>query len=339
METSGKIVRNALIASLLAATFALVGARAQETLAQSPEGSGLKPNPLAALRAFEPAADGEYQIGPGDELTLDFGGRTELTGKKIVGPDGRITIPLAGSILLADKTRDEAAATIVEALKPYYSNLAVTVGVDKYTSNRVLLLGAVDKPGIMAFDTAPTLLEVVTRGGVLGGAPTGFGDNQVKRPTIPERCIIYRGSDKVMFVDLKKLLDSGSPLADMRLRRDDIVYIPSTADRFVSVLGQVVHPGAFQLEDSSTLRRLIAQAGGITDMAGENPGIRVISPSTGATRIVPMKTLLQPAPLDLTLKPGDIIYIPKSKFSRVSYVFDKISPLISIFTAFAFLEQ
>ena len=339
MEASGKIVRKVLILSLLAATYSLVGARAQDTLVQSPDGPGLKPNPLAALRAFEPAANGEYEIGPGDELTLDFGGRAELTGKKIVGPDGRITIPLAGSILLADKTRDEAAATIIEALKPYYTNLAVTVGVDKYTSNRVLLLGAVDKPGIMAFDTAPTLLEVVTRGGVLGGASTGFGDNQVKRPTIPERCIIYRGSDKVMFVDLKKLLDSGSPLADMRLRRDDIVYIPSTADRYVSVLGQVVHPGAFQLEDSSTLRRLIAQAGGLTDAAGENPGIRVISPATGATRIVPMKTLLQPAPLDLTLKPGDIIFIPKSKFSRVSYVFDKISPLISIFTAFAFLEQ
>jgi polysaccharide export outer membrane protein len=48
---------------------------------------------------------------------------------------------------------------------------------------------------------------------------------------------------------------------------------------------------------------------------------------------------MQPGPLDLTLKAGDIIFIPKSGFNKVSYVFEKLSPLISLFTAFAFLEQ
>jgi polysaccharide export outer membrane protein len=158
-------------------------------------------------------------------------------------------------------------------------------------------------------------------------------------PAVPERCAIYRGSDKVMWVDLKGLLDSGDALADLRLRRDDVVYIPSMQDRYVSVLGQVQHPGALQLESNSTLAKLIAQAGGLTDGAGRYPDIRVISPTTGTTRVISFKSVLQPASLDLTLKPGDIIFVPQSGFNRVSYVLEKLSPLVSIFTAFAFLEQ
>lgn len=343
-ERSRRSIRLMLCWALAAAAGSVASVHAQDAPAvppanTTPDPSGLRPNPLAALRAFEPPAGEEYELGPGDEITLDFAGRTEMGGKRTVGPDGRITLPLAGSVLLADKTRQQSSEAILAALKPYYSNLSVTVSVDKYNSNRILLLGAVEKPGILLFDTTPTLLEVVTRGGVLGGAPVGFGDAQEKRPRIPERCVIYRGSDKVLFVDLKGLLDSGSPLADLRLRRDDVVYVPSVMDRYVSVLGQVQHPGAFQLETNTTLPKLLAQAGGLADAAGTNPGIRVISPSTGVTRTISFKTIMQPTPLDLTLKPGDIVFIPKSGFNRVSYDLEKLSPLISIFTAFAFLEQ
>jgi polysaccharide export outer membrane protein len=304
---------------------------------QSPATVEIDVNPLSDLRAFEPPAGEAYRLGRGDEIALDVPGRAELSGKRIVGPDGRITLPLAGSIVVADQTREEAAASIVKALSPYYTNLSVTVGVEKYTSNRILLLGAVEHPGILTFDTPPTLLEAISRGGALPSFASQQG--QQKMPAVPERCAIYRGADQVMWVDLKGLLDSGDALADLRLRRDDVVYIPSIQDRYVSVLGQVQHPGALQLETKSTLAKLIAQAGGLTDAAGRYPEIRVISPSTGTTRVISFKSVLQPGPLDLALKPGDIIYVPQSGFNRVSYVMEKLSPLVSLFTAFAFLEQ
>jgi polysaccharide export outer membrane protein len=323
---------------MLFATLPLAIAGTSLLHAQSTDGAvDIHPNPVAALRSFEPPAGEAYQLGRGDEISLDFPGRIELSGKRIIGPDGRITLPLAGSILVADQTREEAAAAIVNALAPFYTNLSVTVGVDKYTSNRILLLGAVEHPGILTFDTPPTLLEVVSRGGALPSFASQQG--QQKMPAVPERCAIYRGSDKVMWVDLKGLLDSGDALADLRLRRDDVVYIPSMQDRYVSVLGQVQHPGALQLESNSTLAKLIAQAGGLTEGAGRYPDIRVISPTTGTTRVISFKSVLQPASLDLTLKPGDIIFVPQSGFNRVSYVLEKLSPLVSIFTAFAFLEQ
>jgi len=110
--------------------------------AQSPAEPQLKPNPLETLRSFEPAADEEYRLGKGDEITIDFVGRPDLAAKLVVGPDGRITLPLAGDVMLAGQTREDAAKAIDTALAPYYTNLQAQVTVTKYTANKVLVLGA-----------------------------------------------------------------------------------------------------------------------------------------------------------------------------------------------------
>ncbi len=281
----------------------------------------LKPNPLEALRKFEPAADEEYRLGKGDEITIDFSGRTELQAKLVVGPDGRITLPLAGEIMLAGLTRTEAAKAIEGGLASFYSNLSAQVTVNKYTANRVLLLGAVDHPGPMLFDGVPTLLEAITRGGLPTVGPE-------KRPQIPDQCAIYRGSDQVIWVQLRSLIDSGNPLADLRLRRDDVIYIPDPAARFVSVLGEVQHPGAVPLTANTTLASVLANAGGITDKAGGSPKIQIVDPTGGTTRTVAFHDLLNPAKnLELNLKPGEIIYVPQSGFSRATYYLERLNPM------------
>jgi polysaccharide export outer membrane protein len=295
-----------------------------QTQAQEPSDPQLKPNPLDALRKFEPAADEEYSLGRGDEIQIDFSGRPELVAKLVVGPDGRITLPLAGEVMLAGLTRNQAARKIEAALTPYYDNLSAMVTVTKYTANRVMVLGAVDHPGPMTFDGPPTLLEAITRGGLPLVGPE-------KRPQIPDRCAIYRGSDQVMWVELRKLIDSGSPLADLRLRRDDVVYVPDPAERFVSVMGQVEHPGAIPITGNSTIVSVLAMAGGITEKAGSNAHVQIIDPSSGTSHVYAFKDLLKPSTnLEIVLKPGEIVYVPESGFYRASYFLERLSPLASL---------
>lgn len=297
------------------------GAQAQ----QAPD-PVLKPNPLEALRKFEPPADEEYRLGRGDEITVDFAGRPELQAKLVVGPDGRITLPLAGDLMVANLTREQGARKIEQALAPYYTNLSAMITVTKYTANRVLVLGAVDHPGPVTFDGNPTLLEAITRGGL----PTVGPD---KRPQIPDECKIYRGSDQVMTVQLRSLVDSGNPLADLRLRRDDVVYVPDPAERFVSVLGEVNHPGAVALLSNTTLPKVLADAGGITEKAGSKPKIEIIDPSTGTRRTVQFKELLDPTKtLEVTLKPGEIIYVPQSGFYHATWYVERLNPFAELAT-------
>ena len=297
--------------------------------ASKPSEPSLKLNPLEMLRNFEPPANEEYRLGKGDEIVVDFAGRPEMLAKIVIGPDGNFSLPLAGQIMLAGFTRNEAADVIESALKSYYANLAVQVSVSKYTANRLLVLGAVDHPGLFTFDGTPTLLEALARAGVETG-PSKMeqppGTNQ-----IPERCAIYRGSDQVVWVQLKELIESGNTLADLRLRRDDVIYVPSMSDRFVSVMGEVQHPGAIPLTYHSTLASILAGAGGLTEKAGSKPHIQIVDPSSGTSRVVAFTDLLNPAKsLEVTLKPGEIVFVPRSGFNRATYILERLNPLVEV---------
>lgn len=278
------------------------------------------------MRSFQPEADDEYRLGRGDEITVDFAGRADLQAKLVLGPDGRISLPLTGDLKLAGLTRPEAAKAIDAAMGTYYSNLSSQVTVTKYTANRVLLLGAVQHPGSILFDGPPTLLEALTRGGL----PLGIDQ---KTAQVPDRCAIYRGSDQVLWVQLKKLLESGDPLADLRLQRDDVIYVPNQTERFVSVLGEVQHPGAIQLTNTSTLASVLAQAGGTTSAAGGKPHIQIVDPQSGTSRVLTMDELLNPAKsLEVSLHPGEIIFVPQSGFYHATYFLERLSPLTTLAT-------
>jgi polysaccharide export outer membrane protein len=324
-----------LVAGLLLAmnTHSVLGqaSAAHDSQSSDPQ---LKLSPMKALQKFEPAADEEYSLGAGDEISLDFPGHTELGGKKVVGPDGRITLSLVGPVNVADKNRNEVAALIVKSLSPYYKDLSVTVNIEKYGSNRVVIIGSVQHPGVLYFDDTPTLLDVIARAGLLagGGAGTGAGAANATaalRDAIPERCAIYRGNDQVVWVNLRELLQGGNSMADLRLRRNDIVFVPAQQEVFVSVLGSVMHAGAVAITPQSTLASVLAQSGGLAEGASGN--IQVIQPSTGRTSTIPFKSLLTLTGSDeVQLHAGDVVYVPQSGFFKSTYVISRISGVAAL---------
>lgn len=291
-----------------------------------------------------PLGGNAYRLGRGDLLTITVSGRPELTGKQPVGPDGEITLPLIGSVEVAEKTREQAAALLREKLLQYYTDPAVTVSVDAYTSNRVLLLGAVERPGPYVFERQPTLLDLLARGGSVGGLRNTNGPNfsgitgQGMR-ALPDRAVIYRGADTAITIDVNAMAKQGNMLANIRLQRDDVVYVTSPEDRFISILGQVQRPGAQPLEHETTLARLLSNAGGLTKEAGANPMLRIVEPSTGKTRVVAFKDVLSPTSTEIPLHSGDILFVPESRFNSVAYVLDRLSPVFNLFTTAAFITQ
>jgi polysaccharide export outer membrane protein len=338
---------NAIRLAALSLLFAAVVAYGQGVVAASPPSDAgpvvqLKKNPIELLRELEPPLDAPYQLGRGDEISVEVAGRPELSSKHIVGPDGQITLPVAGSVLVADKTREQAAAAIQSALSEFYEGVSVSVGVDHYTSNRISVIGAVQHQGSMNFDGTPLLLDAISRAGALpSGNPSAVQSSATIAPAYPEECIIYRGKDIVFTVELRQLLEEDNSLADYRLKRDDIVYVPGVT-KYVSVLGQVSHPGTEQLHVTSTLPELLADAGGITEKAGHSPEIQIIRRGTGQApgkvQLIAYKDILADKPLDLTLHSGDIIFVPESGFNKASYTIEQLAPLVNLITVGAILR-
>lgn len=281
----------------------------------------------------QPDPHEEYTLGPGDTIMVDVAGRPELSGTQVVGPDGRITMPGVGSVLVGDKTRDDAAHAVDEALsKDYSGTITSTVQVTKYGSNHILLYGAIEKPGLIAFDQPPTLLEVITMGGhVL---------TPDKNMPTARRCVIYRGSSYVMNVNISDRFDGQRALNDIRLRRNDIVFIPEHQESVISVLGEVNKPGPVQLLPSSTLISLLANAGGPTEKAGSNPKITITEASTGRIQEISFKELLTlHGGSDVSLHDGDIVYVPRSGLAKAGFFMQQIAPITGLATAFALYNR
>ena len=297
----------------------------------------LTPNPMSQLKAFQPEENEEYTLGGGDEISIQVAGRPELSSKDVVGPDGRISLPTVGTLDLSNLTREQATDAVNKAYDQYYNTISASVSIDKYGSNRVLIVGAVEHPGVLLFDQTPTLLEAVTRAGMqqqittTGKAAT---PGQSATDSIPELCTIYRQTpdgQKIFNVHLRDMLASGNPLADLRLRRNDKIVVIDPREQFVSVLGEVKTPGPVVLTHTSTLPSVLAQAGGLTENAGGNAQIAIIDPITQKPRIVKFKDLLTPQGInEVALKPGEVIYVPKSGLAKMGFLFQQLSPLTSM---------
>jgi len=304
-------------------------------------GPSLQQSPMAQMKAFEPDPNEEYTLGGGDEITVFVSGRVELSGKFVVGPDGRISLPTAGTVDLGGLTREQAGAAIDKAYGQYYKNVATSVSIDKYGSNRVLIVGAVERPGIMTFDQTPTLLEAITRAGLVqqvttlghAAAPTGTA-SQGRADSIPEECEIYRNTpqgQQVLTVHLREMVTSGNTMADLRLRRNDKIVVPDPQERFITVLGEVKNPGPVVLTHTSTLPSVLSQAGGLTEAAGTNANIQIVDPKTGTSRTIKFKDLMTPQGVsEIALKPGELIMVPKSGLAKMGYFFQSVSPVTSI---------
>jgi polysaccharide export outer membrane protein len=289
---------------------------------QQPGDATLKVNPAILIKQFQSSEELDYQIGKGDDVSIQVANRPELSSHQVVGPDGKVSLPVAGSILIAGETREQASLSIEKALSEYYSNVSASVGVERYASNHIFLLGAVEHPGAMDITQPTSLLEVISKAGVPAA--------NIGTQGMPERCAIYRGTDTVVWVDLKNLLQTGEP--HVYLRRGDTVYVPSAKDQYISMMGAVSHPGTMALHSDSTLSQLFADAGGVTEKAGKNPQINIITPSTHQTQVVTYAEVLGTKASEIRLHSGDVIYVSESGFNRAAYTIEKISPLMTMFT-------
>jgi polysaccharide export outer membrane protein len=276
------------------------------------------------LKKFQASEDEVYTFGRGDEITITVWDHSELSGKHVIGPDGFITVPIVGQMKLAGLTRRDGAKSINKVISRFYPKVPTTIRVDRYVSNRVQILGRVSNPGIIRFDTPPTLLETIS---LAGGLPVGGMGSEKAALT---RCAVFRGQDRVVWIDLRAILTGRDPSLNIRLRRNDVVYIPDADDQLVYVLGSVHTPGAYRLSPGMSLMDALARAGG-PNRDADTDALQIVRPSLGFSKEFSIENILKPDPhLNIALEQGDILFVPESGVATAGYVLQAFSPLTQL---------
>ena len=264
------------------------------------------------------APHGKYLLGPGDVLTVTVWGHPELSGKRVVGPDGEIQLPFVGSFRVADLNADDASRKLTSALQEDYLNTAVSNTVDSYNSNQSVVLGHVAHPGVQTFPGNPTLLEALATAGTVPSKDDQGG--------MPVRCAIVRGRDRIIWVDLRPLLKGKDVSLNMQLARNDVVYVPDPDDELVYVMGQVKNPGPYTLTANMSFFEALARAGGPNDNAQQGK-ILLARPSKNTEEVVDLESNIQKTGTNYQLEAGDIVYVPKSGLAKFGYVLQQMNPL------------
>lgn len=276
----------------------------------------------AELALLEESEDPVYLLGAGDVLRVDVYGRPEVSGRQVIGPDGIVTLPIVGDVHLRDLTRVEAQARLAERLGRYYTAPIVTLAVEEYVSNQVTVIGRVERAGMQNFPHPPTLAEVLANAGAMPILD--------KQATLT-RCAILRGREKLIWVDLKALLN-GELAYNIRMKKGDIVFIPDSSDTAVYVLGSVTRPGSYRLTPRMTVLDALAQAGGPDEDAA--PGkIGLYRAGAADVQLIDLETLIDPGrSINFALEDGDVLFVPKRGYARLGYVMRQLAPAISVLT-------
>ncbi|MEC9488877.1 MAG: SLBB domain-containing protein [Halanaerobium sp.] len=201
------------------------------------------------------AAAEQYRLHVDDVLLVSVWGHPDLQQETLVGPDGNVSFPLIGDVQAEGLTVDELKAAITHQLAKFIKDPRVNITLQEYQRVRVLVLGQVQKPGAFELPAGKRILDVIS----LTGGPTQIADLTDVRLT--------RG-EEVHLINLDALFKGEDTSQNLVLQDGDVLYLPESIIE-VTILGEVMHPGRYQLKKGLRVSDLLAQAGGLTEAAAK----------------------------------------------------------------------
>ena len=158
-----------------------------------------------------------YQIGPGDVLSISVWKEEGMQLEVLVRPDGEITFPLAGEIAAGGLTTKALSEVLVEKLKRYIPHPSVTVSVLRSESNKIYVIGKVNRPGEFIASGYMDVLQALT----MAGGLTPFADSD-------EIKIIRRTKTgtKMELFDYDEVISGEHMEMNIILKAGDTVVVP-----------------------------------------------------------------------------------------------------------------
>ena len=205
--------------------------------------------------------DPSYVIGPGDEVIILLWGETEKNDKYVVTKDGYLFIPNIGQVFVNGLTFSKLEDKISKLFQKVYSTLGntdgssqsfidISLGSTSLRPVRIFVLGEVDHPGAYNVNSGTTLFNSL----FYFNGPSISGSLRDIR--------LIRNNKEIARADLYEFLLEGKQSNDLRLMRNDIVFVPQRG-KTVRATGAIHRQKYFELKDGEGLNDLINIAGNV----------------------------------------------------------------------------
>lgn len=192
---------------------------------------------LPLLMAGAAQAQQAYRIHAGDVLRIEVIEDSSLNRSTLVPPDGRITVPLAGSVVAAGQTVEEVQAALSQQLAPNFATApSVFVSIERLAEPRpqagggaarvpapppgveVYLMGEFNSTGKVAVEPGTTVLQLFAQAkGFTRFAATRRIQLRRQQPD---------GTEKIYTLDYDAIISGASPNGRVVVAKGDIFVAP-----------------------------------------------------------------------------------------------------------------
>ena len=179
-----------------------------------------------------------------------FAGDAYTDNVRLIRKSGReYSVYTVGEFEMNGFLLNDGDALYVDSIIPRFSNMAE-------------IRGAVFHPGQYQMDGSIKTVRQLIK------AADGLREDAFLK-----RAVMHRQKEdltmEALSVDVEGIMDG--TVADIPLRKNDILFIPSSLDmkgeRTLTIDGEVNFPGVYQYADNTTIEDLVLQAGGLTEAA------------------------------------------------------------------------
>ncbi|MCB1342582.1 MAG: polysaccharide biosynthesis/export family protein [Pseudooceanicola sp.] len=184
---------------------------------------------LALVGVGAAQAQDTYRIKPGDVLSIEVLEDSSINRQSLVLPDGRVTVPLAGTVSVSGMTVDEVRASVASKLSSNFANEpTVTVSLTQLGTPKpiggaslmsIYFLGEVNTPGAVQVKRGTTLLQALA----LAGGFNRFAATKRVQLRRTDRS----GKQSVYNFNYNDVLAGRNSIGATQLATGDVIVVPT----------------------------------------------------------------------------------------------------------------
>ena len=160
----------------------------------------------------------QYVVGSGDQLSVHLTYNPSFDQVVEVQPDGRIALPMVGSVLAAGRTVDTLSHQLTEQYGVYLQRPDVVLTLKNDGSQRILVGGEVARAGSMPLEPGTTISDAITAAG-------GFKDS-----ADADQVLLFRrdasGQQHAYRINVASISSGKDMSQDITLQPRDHVFVP-----------------------------------------------------------------------------------------------------------------
>jgi len=241
----------------------------------------------------EPNPDSGYMLDVGDVLQVQLVGSKGFEEELVINPDGSISMPDIGKIVIAGLSLNDASQLIKSKVNLAFISSEAFISLSQIRDVNILVTGNSVNPGIYTLTGNSNILHALSAAGGISEFGSLREINLIRDNTIIET------------LDLYDLLVEGKYNLKKRLRSGDVVFVEAKKN-IITIDGAVNRPAKYEAFDDQKLISIINYANGINLNADrENISLERLFEGSLKTIPVPNDSYFEA----INVQNGDSIYI------------------------------